>query len=607
MKIGTAICLILLAAAPTLVFAQDTTQPPIARPPAPQAPGSQATTTLTRDTWRRTMARTPFPKAGCYTASYPSTQWQEVPCSTAKAVPHAPATEPKPHNVGGGGATPDYSAQVKKSLSSATGSFDSVIGATGESDSQAGNENFSLQLNTNTFTPSPSSLCDNPKCYAFQQFIYDSPGNVYIQYWLVNHGSTCPTQTVPNTNSTWSYSPATQPGAAAGCFINGHQTPVPTQTITELAGLRLTGNNSPGDHSVKVEISAGTQYGGLDDGDFLGIGTQWNIAEFNVFGAGNSSTAVLTPNPGTTIVVRTSVDNGTTNAPTCFQGVFTNEQNSLNPVKVSPCCQIGGASPAIIFTESNTSSATSLCACQAGFAWDPDAAACVCTPKTTAQACGKGQCAGSVPDGCGGTISCPSNCPSGETCNPLYGNGPCCQPPIPGQILPNQCAPVCPLCPVGYRCAVGTGEATGYCVVDHLCPRGTHYCAGEPTCLPGEPGTPCVQPPPPACAPLTPAQACGTAKCTGDVPDGCGGTIACPTNCPSGEVCSGIATNLCCAPPIPGRTVANQCPSPGGSHSCGNCNPSQGKECCTCNGGVWDTNQQCLIPCSPTHPCNTMP
>jgi hypothetical protein len=591
MKVATAIWLVLLVAAPARVFAQDiykqppaskeappATQPPIAQLPASQAPGSQAATTLTRETWRRSMARTPFPKAGCYTSSYPSTQWQEVPCSTAKAVPHIPpVADSKPHNVGAGA---NYSAQVTGSLSQVIGSFDSVIGATGESDSSAGNENFSLQLNANTFS---SPLCDNPNCNGLQQYAYDSPGNVYIQYWLRFHGSTCPSKTVAN--NAWAYYNGSS-GGAPGCYINGNQASVPSQPITELAGLRLAANNSPGAHSAVLETSGGTLYGGQDDGDFLGIGSQWKTAEFGVFGAGNSSTAVITPNPGTTIVVRTSVDNGTTNAPTCAPSGFTNEQNSLTLVQVSPCCPIAGATPAIVVTESNTAGATSQCACPAGFKWDPDNAACACIPKTTVEACSAGQCGGNRSDGCGGTIACPTNCPSGEVCDPTYGNV-CCQFPVPGKNLPNQCAPVCPSCPEGYRCAAGIGEPIGYCVVSHLCPAGTHYCAGEPSCLPGESGSCSKQA---ACTPKTIAEACGALQCAGDMPDGCGGTIACPRNCPRGEVCS--ATGLCCTPPVPGKTLVNQCPSPA---SCGSCNPLQSSECCNCNGGLWKAGQ-CFIP-----------
>ena len=51
----------------------------------------------------------------------------------------------------------------------------------------------------------------------------------------------------------------------------------------------------------------------------------------------------------------------------------------------------------------------------ARFTWDPNSAACLCTsPKTMAEACGTLQCAGNVPDGCGGTIACPANCSRAE-------------------------------------------------------------------------------------------------------------------------------------------------------------------------------------------------
>src|SRR6266481_3489786 len=32
--------------------------------------------------WRRGMARVPLPTKGCFTSSYPSREWQEVPCTT---------------------------------------------------------------------------------------------------------------------------------------------------------------------------------------------------------------------------------------------------------------------------------------------------------------------------------------------------------------------------------------------------------------------------------------------------------------------------------------------------------------------------------------------
>ena len=306
------------------------------------------------------------------------------------------------------GGNTSYSAQVKGSLSSVIGSFHAVIGATGEKDLQAGNEHYSLQLNTNYFS---SALCDNPMCYAIQQYIYDSPGNVYIQYWLVNHGSTCPSKTLAGNGWTYAAKNPAQPTASPGCVINGNQTSVtPAQPITTLAGLQLTGNNSPGAHSILLEISGDTLKGGQDDGDFLGIGTQWNIAEFNVFGAGNSSTAIITPNPGTTIVVRTSVDDGTRDAPTCSSTGFTNEQNSLTVTTASPCCPIGGSSPRIEVTQSNTPGAKSPCDCPRGARWDSDDGKCIapkpaCTSST--------DCSGELSIACTGAnvfVSFTGNC-----------------------------------------------------------------------------------------------------------------------------------------------------------------------------------------------------
>jgi hypothetical protein len=78
-----------------------------------------------------------------------------------------------------------------------------------------------------------------------------------------------------------------------------------------------------------------------------------------VVGAGNASTANLTPSTGTTVVVETRVDNGTNNPPG-YGGGFTAESNNLT-LKAPPC-PVGGASPAIVFTESNASGAASACA-----------------------------------------------------------------------------------------------------------------------------------------------------------------------------------------------------------------------------------------------------
>jgi hypothetical protein len=391
MKTSAAVCLVLLVATPRIGFAQEAKQPPVSEVPPPatqplivptpgsQAQGSQATTTAARDAWRRQMALTPFPKPGCFTSSYPSIQWQEVPCSTNPARPHNPYS--------------DSAIVSGYPLSSATGSFDSVTGATAETDTKAGPNAFSLQLNSNGFG-SPFCGSSNPQC-AVQQFIYDSPGSVYIQYWL-RQVKSCPSQTVGPPGNSWNFI------AGVGCFINGNSvTPTTAQQITDLTNLRLTGSSSSSLQSAMLEAADGSMWGSPDDGDFLRIGTQWNQAEFNVFGLGNSSTANLSPNPGTTIVVRTSVDNGTTNAPS-IGGPITLESNNL--ALAPPPCPIVGHPvadqlPALVFTESNTAGVTSMCACL-GSAWDQISQTCWAPPRTPSDCTVIQACDGAVDGVC---------------------------------------------------------------------------------------------------------------------------------------------------------------------------------------------------------------
>src|SRR5258705_7281983 len=89
------------------------TLPPTATPP-PSA--------KTLHDWRKGMARVPAPKKGCFTSSYPSTEWQEVPCTTAPARPYPPARGGgRPDQIGNGN---DVSAQVTTgNISEANGSL----------------------------------------------------------------------------------------------------------------------------------------------------------------------------------------------------------------------------------------------------------------------------------------------------------------------------------------------------------------------------------------------------------------------------------------------------------------------------------------------------
>jgi hypothetical protein len=89
--LGLAVLAALLAAPEGRAQTPNPNPPPAATPP----PSAKAL-----HDWRKGMARVPPPKKGCFTSSYPSTEWQEVPCTTAPARPYPPAR-------GGGPGRPD--------------------------------------------------------------------------------------------------------------------------------------------------------------------------------------------------------------------------------------------------------------------------------------------------------------------------------------------------------------------------------------------------------------------------------------------------------------------------------------------------------------------
>ncbi|WP_429336140.1 hypothetical protein [Paraburkholderia sp. 35.1] len=289
-------------------------------------------------------------------------------------------------------------SEVFGPISSAHGSFYSVTGATGitsvfsdPSSTSAGT--FSLQLNANTF---PTTLCPATaeNCHAGEQFIYDNNGknsSVYIQYWLLAYpDSKCPIPaTIPDVSHKWQWYGGS--AGANGCYINGHMTPVPNQSISQLAALSLSGFNSSTQQFAVLETELGAQdlYGAPDDGDLLGLGSNWSVVEFNVFGLSNGALAQLSG--GTTIVTQIDVNVGNWAAApvTCDPAGITGEKNSLT--LVPPCCvvQFGPAGPGteavnrILFTESNAPGATSVCACPTSTSWDPSQEACTSPPVGT--------------------------------------------------------------------------------------------------------------------------------------------------------------------------------------------------------------------------------
>ncbi|MGA3039240.1 MAG: choice-of-anchor tandem repeat GloVer-containing protein [Bryobacteraceae bacterium] len=328
-------------------------------PPALAQPGS-------RKAWRESMVRTPLPKEGCFEASYPGTDWREVPCTTPPSYP-LPRTRfggNSPDTVGGGGSN-DFVAQVTSGfISTAVGSFLSVTPGITETGidpyTRLPTANaFTLQLNTNTFTVPTASSCSFKSHNAWQQFVFDNysinttsgsppkPAQAYIQYWLLGYGTPCPTGWTPWLNS---------------CFRNSHESvPIPVQTVADLAQLSVTGAAVSGGFDTVTFTTPDDNLYGMGADSVFCLSQAWQAAEFNIFGDDNSTEANFSS--GSTIVVKVSVNNGTTDAPTGVEESFTGETDNLTLVPAAPLgyCPYGGASPNIQFMETNAASPTATC------------------------------------------------------------------------------------------------------------------------------------------------------------------------------------------------------------------------------------------------------
>ena len=302
--------------------------------------------------WRNSMSQIPQPKKGCFTAKYPSLEWQEVPCTNAPDLPYPPARGNRPQTVGGSN---DFAGEVTGLISSATGSFDSITGVTSESGVKGNggavtSDTYSLQLNTKPFTTSMCSSSPNAGCLGWQQFVYSNAGTAFIQYWLLRFNTTCPSGFI-----TFQFPSSTD----IFCFKNGpNAVSVPVQPITNLANLSLGGTaNAGGTDSIIMTTAEGTVAAANQD-SILGLASGWKGAEFLIVGdcCGNQANF----NAGSAIVVRTTVHHGDKTAPTCVLEGFTGETNNLDLIATPATGTL--PSPAIISTQSNASNTVASCA-----------------------------------------------------------------------------------------------------------------------------------------------------------------------------------------------------------------------------------------------------
>jgi len=285
-----------------------------------------------RKEWQKQIAKVPVPKKGCFTATYPDKQWKEVPCGPPSKYP----------NTVGGSIGNDVGPQVSPFLiSSAQGSFDSVTPATvTETGPWSGNPTsanaFTIQMNTQFFA---TTVCTgHPGCQGWQQFIYSQNqcGGpcVFMEYWLLNYGSPCP-------SASWNQS-------GSSCWINSANTPAPAITAAQLQNTTLTGTAQGGTDTV-VLTSPGGGANAMAADTVLNVSSAWNTADFIVCGDCCSSQASFSA--GTTLVQRITVTDGSQKKPACSTQASTGETNNLSFGPTAPVAS--GVGPALIYTESS--------------------------------------------------------------------------------------------------------------------------------------------------------------------------------------------------------------------------------------------------------------
>jgi hypothetical protein len=348
-----------------------------------------------RQAWAKTMHHTPAPKEGCFHASYPSTQWQEVQCAPPNgwrsALPRNRNNEKGGHGeVFGPGLIPPNSDIVVQApsghfFSTVTGSFP-IANVSTETDSggiDPGSNEYSLQLNTND---NYSAACGSfTNCVPWVQFVMatntpvslasctitscplTNQTQVFIEYWLLNYGvdngsNICPSGFTDNGQDQLG-------GAGDDCVQN---TPAATVymgqlPITDLADLKLSGSATAGGND-EAKVTFGTEAFDQTVSDSLtDIASVWSQAEFNVLGNAGLSQAVF--NDGTSLIARVEVTDGSTSAPQCvFNGGTTGETNNLNfvPSASSPvCCPYGGSDPSIEFMQVFDTAHTHTASCGA--------------------------------------------------------------------------------------------------------------------------------------------------------------------------------------------------------------------------------------------------
>lgn len=325
-----------------------------------------------RETWRATMHEINAPAGGgCFHASYPSTQWEEVECAAAPGYRSALPKVANREQVAGNGF--DFVAEAPSGhlFSSVVGSFPTVTGVRTERSAGVplfgdggilGSNEYTLQVNTNFFH---SAACGNfGNCIAWQQYVMSTntpvsltsgsltnKTEVFIEYWLIDYGehtgaNICPSGFLDAGEDAEGPGDDCIQNTPAAAIANG-QLP-----ITDLASLQLSASATPNGTDAATVTFNGEAFTATVKDSLTDIASGWSMAEFNVLGNAGGSRADF--NSGSSVTVKIAVNDGSTSAPTCVspssEKGTTGETNNLT---LHTCTAASGSAPSVEFTESD--------------------------------------------------------------------------------------------------------------------------------------------------------------------------------------------------------------------------------------------------------------
>jgi hypothetical protein len=197
-----------------------------------------------------------------------------------------------PQTVGNGN---DYAivAPGANLITQTVGSFPSVIGVTSESSVGVpafggggilGANEYTLQINTNSNSTTSACSGGNPGCTVWQQYLYapdqlvGGQAGVFIQYWLLGYGASCPGGYTSSSGS---------------CYKNSSAVEVADVPITALQNSQLTATAASGGNDTVSFVNGATAGAVTVSDSVLKIATVWNQSEFNIVGDAGGSEAVF--------------------------------------------------------------------------------------------------------------------------------------------------------------------------------------------------------------------------------------------------------------------------------------------------------------------------